>query len=158
MPNTDWTKLNSLQIGKYAEYFAKMEFASYGLEVYTTEVDDRGIDFIIKNKNGHFCEIQVKSLRGTGYVFMQKSKFDITNKNLYLALLIFNNGEMPDVFLIPAQVWEVPNEIFVDRNYGNPGQTSKPEWGINISKKNYSILEIFKFEEAIKNFVKEEYI
>jgi len=119
---------------------------------------DRGIDFIIKNKNGHFCEIQVKSLRGTGYVFMQKSKFDITNKNLYLALLIFNNGEMPDVFLIPAQVWEVPNEIFVDRNYGNPGQTSKPEWGINISKKNYSILEIFKFEEAIKNFVKEEYI
>lgn len=50
------------------------------------------------------------------------------------------------------------NEIFVDRNYGNPGQTSKPEWGINISKKNYSFLEIFKFEEAIKNFLKEEYI
>lgn len=158
MPNTDWTKLNSLQVGKYAEYFAKMEFASYGLEVYTTEVDDRGIDFIIKDKNGRFCEIQVKSLRGTGYVFMQKSKFDITNKNLYLALLIFNVGEMPDVFIIPAQAWEVPNEIFVDRNYDKPGQTSKPEWGINISKKNYSILEIFKFEETIKDFLKEKYI
>ncbi|MEY2372153.1 DUF4365 domain-containing protein [Lysinibacillus capsici] len=158
MPNTDWTKLNSLQVGKYAEYFAKMEFASYGLEVYTTEVDDRGIDFIIKDKNGRFCEIQVKSLRGTGYVFMQKSKFDITNKNLYLALLIFNVGEMPDVFIIPAQAWEVANEVFVDRNYDKPGQTSKPEWGINISKKNYSILEIFKFEETIKDFLKEEYI
>ena len=59
----DWTKLNSLQVGKYAEYFAKMEFASYGLEVYTTEVDDRGIDFIVKNKNGRFCEIQVKFSR-----------------------------------------------------------------------------------------------
>ncbi|MGE7091100.1 DUF4365 domain-containing protein [Lysinibacillus sp. NPDC048646] len=153
MPNTDWTKLNSLQVGKYAEYFAKMEFASYRLEVYTTEVDDRGIDFIIKDKNGRFCEIQVKSLRGTGYVFMQKSKFDITNKNLYLALLIFNVGEMPDVFLIPAQVWEVPNEIFVDRNYDKPEQTSKPEWGINISKKNYSILEIFKFEDSIQDFL-----
>lgn len=46
----------------------------------------------------------MNSLRGTGYMFMQKSKFDITNKNLYLALLIFNVGEMPDVFLIPAQV------------------------------------------------------
>ena len=158
MPNTDWTKLSSLQVGKYAEYFAKMEFASYGLEVYTTEVDDRGIDFIIKDKNGRFSEIQVKSLRGTGYVFMQKSKFDITNKNLYLALLIFNVGEMPDVFIIPAQAWEVPNEVFVDRNYDKPGQTSKPEWGINISKKNYSILEIFKFEETIKDFLKEEYI
>ena len=30
MPNTDWTKLNRLQLGRYAEYFAKMEFASYG--------------------------------------------------------------------------------------------------------------------------------
>ncbi|TQR33624.1 DUF4365 domain-containing protein [Lysinibacillus sphaericus] len=158
MPNTDWTKLNSLQVGKYAEYFAKMEFASYGLEVYTTEVDDRGIDFIIKDKNGRFCEIQVKSLRGPGYVFMQKSKFDITNKNLYLALLIFSVGEMPDVFIIPTQAWEVPNEVFVDRNYDKPGQTSKPEWGINISKKNYSILEIFKFEETIKDFLKEKYI
>ncbi|MFJ7887273.1 DUF4365 domain-containing protein [Lysinibacillus xylanilyticus] len=158
MPNTDWTKLNSLQVGKYAEYFAKMEFASYGLEVYTAEVDDRGIDFIIKDKNGRFCEIQVKSLRSTGYVFMQKSKFDITNKNLYLALLIFNVGEMPDVFIIPAQAWEFPNEVFVDRNYDKPGQTSKPEWGINISKKNYSILEIFKFEKTIKDFLKEKYI
>jgi hypothetical protein len=39
MPNTDWSKLSALQLGRYAEYFAKMEFASYGLEVYTTEVD-----------------------------------------------------------------------------------------------------------------------
>lgn len=153
MPNTDWTKLNSLQVGKYAEYFAKMEFASYGLEVYTTEVDDRGIDFIIKDKNGRFCEIQVKSLRGTGYVFMQKSKFDITNKNLYLALLLFEAGKLPDVFLIPAQAWEVPNEMFVDRNYDKPGQKSAPEYGINISKKNYSILEIFNFEDSIQDFL-----
>lgn len=153
MPNTDWTKLNSMQVGKYAEYFAKMEFASYGLEVYTTEVDDRGIDFIIKDKNGRFCEIQVKSIRDTGYVFMQKSKFDITNKNLYLALLIFNVGEMPEVFLIPAKAWEVPNEIFVDRTYDKPGQTSKPKWGINLSKKNRSSLENFKFEKIINVFL-----
>lgn len=153
MPNTDWSKLNSLQVGKYAEYFAKMEFASYGCDVYTSEVDDHGIDFIVKNKNGRFCEIQVKSLRGTGYVFMQKSKFDITNKNLYLVLLIFETGRLPDVFLIPAQAWEVPNEMFVDRNYDKPGQKSAPEYGINISKKNYSILEIFNFEDSIQDFL-----
>ena len=66
MPNTDWSKLNSLQLGRYAEYFAKMEFASYGLEVYTCEVDDHGVDFIVKDKKGRFCEIQVKSLRNKG--------------------------------------------------------------------------------------------
>lgn len=60
---------------------------------------------------------------------------------------------MPDIFLIPAQAWEVPNEMFVDRNYDKPGQKSAPEYGINISKKNYSILEIFKFEDSIQDFL-----
>jgi hypothetical protein len=155
MPNTDWSKLSSLQLGRYAEYFAKMEFASYGLEVYTTEVDDHGVDFIVKDKNGRFCEIQVKSLRGKGYVFMPKSKFDINNKNLYLTLLVFENGKLPDIFLIPAEAWRVPNEVFVDRNYDKPGQKSAPEYGINISQKNYDILEIFKFEESIQDFITE---
>ena len=153
MPNTDWSKLNSLQLGRYAEYFAKMEFASYGLEVYTCEVDDHGVDFIVKDKNGRFCEIQVKSLRNKGYVFMAKNKFDISNKNLYLTLLLFEDGKNPDIFLIPSAAWEVPNEVFVDRDYDKPGQTSKPEYGINISNKNYDILEIFKFEESIEEFI-----
>ncbi len=152
MPNLDWTKLNNLQLGKYAEYFAKMEFASYGLDVYTSEVDDHGVDFVVKDRNKRFCEVQVKSLRGKGYVFVRKSNFDINDKNLYLMLLLFNNGELPDGFLIPAEVWKVPNEVFVDRKYDKPGQKSEPEYGINISNKNYDILEIFRFEEAISDF------
>lgn len=153
MPNMNWTILNSLQLGRYAEYFAKMEFASYGLEVFSSEVDDRGIDFIVKDKTGRFSEIQVKSLRGTGYVFAQKSKFNINNRNLYMALLIFKEGKMPDFFLIPSEAWKVPNDVFVDRDYDKPGQTSKPEYGINISIKNYDILGIFNFEETIKDFL-----
>ncbi|WRO21021.1 DUF4365 domain-containing protein [Metallumcola ferriviriculae] len=70
MPNTIWSRLNKLQLGRYAEYYAKMEFASYGFEVYTSEVDDHGIDFIAKTKEGRFFEIQVKSVRQTNYVFM----------------------------------------------------------------------------------------
>ncbi|QSO48370.1 DUF4365 domain-containing protein [Alicyclobacillus mengziensis] len=153
MPNTNWNDLSPLQLGRYAEYFAKMEFASYGLEVYTTEVDDHGVDFIVKDKNGRFCEIQVKFLRSKGNVFTPKSKFDISNKNLYLTLLIFEHGKLPDIFLIPSQAWEVSNEVFVDRNYDKPGQTSKPEYGINICQRKYEILEIFKFEESVKCFV-----
>jgi hypothetical protein len=36
-----WSKLNNLQVGKFAEYFVKMELAMYGFLVYCTEVDDR---------------------------------------------------------------------------------------------------------------------
>ena len=153
VPNMDWELLTSLQLGRYAEYFAKMEFASYGMEVYSSEVDDHGIDFIVKDKNGRFCEIQVKSLRSLGYVFMQKRKFNIENKNLYMVLLIFKKGSLPDIFLIPSTAWEEPNEVLVDRNYDRAGQKSLPEWGINISNKNYYILEIFDFKDSIKKFL-----
>lgn len=156
MPNTDWSLLNTLQLWRYAEYYAKMEFASYGLEIYSSEVDDHGVDFIVKDKNGRFCEIQVKSLRNKGYVFVQKSKFDISNKNLYLTLLLFENGRVPDMFIIPSGVWEKPNEVFVDRNYDKPGQKSAPEYGINISLKNYDILDIFRFQEVIKEFTEKK--
>lgn len=76
MPNTKWSELSNLQLGRYGEYFAKMEFASYGLDVYTSEVDDHGIDFVVKNKLGKFFEIQVKAIRlvKTGYVFIRKDK------------------------------------------------------------------------------------
>lgn len=29
MPNLDWSKLNKQQLGRYAEYYAIMEFASF---------------------------------------------------------------------------------------------------------------------------------
>ena len=49
MPNTNWSKLSHLQLGRYAEYYAKMEFVSYGYDVYTSEVDDHGVDFVARN-------------------------------------------------------------------------------------------------------------
>ena len=41
MPCMNWDRLNSLQIGKYAEYLAKMEFTSYGFDVFKSEVDTK---------------------------------------------------------------------------------------------------------------------
>lgn len=82
----DWKKLNSQQVGSYSEYFTKMELTMYGCEVYTTEVDDRGIDFVTRHQDGAFVSVQVKSIRsGTNYSFMQKDKFKL-DKNLFLGV------------------------------------------------------------------------
>ena len=56
----EWGKLNHLQLGRYAEYYAKMEFTLLGFDVYEPEVDDKGIDFIIRKDEDNFYEIQVK--------------------------------------------------------------------------------------------------
>ena len=53
MPKKNWSELSKQQIGRYAEYYAKMEFASYGFEVYTSEVDDHGVDFVAKLPNSN---------------------------------------------------------------------------------------------------------
>ncbi len=147
MARYQWKSLNTQQAGAFAEYFVKMELAMYGFEVYSTEVDDRGIDFVARHGRGPFIEVQVKSLRDYGYVFMQKTKFDL-RANVYLALALLFENEPPRLFLIPATTWHSPNEVFVDRTYD--GLKSKPEWGLNVSRKNMSSLEVFSYERALE--------
>ena len=82
MPNLNWNKLSGLQLGRYAEYYAKMEFASYGFEVYTSEVDDHGVDFVVKNPQSDlFYEVQVKAVRDYNYVLIKKSKMPELKEN-----------------------------------------------------------------------------
>lgn len=152
MPNKNWSKLNKMQLGKYAEYYAKMEFASYGFEIFTSEVDDRGIDFIIKNSKGEFFEIQSKSIR-KGPVNIPKDKLDILNSSLYIVLLLFKEGDLPEMYLISSTVWKTPNNLFVFREYKNPELKSDPEYGLNISKKNEKILKDYSFEKIIKKMI-----
>lgn len=85
-----------------------MTFA--GFDIYTTDVDDKGIDFIIRTDNEKHIDVQVKTIRQkTGYVFVSKEKWkNELRENLYLALIILKNNEMPSVYFIPSKVWEQP--------------------------------------------------
>lgn len=137
MPNRKWSDLNNhLKLGRYAEYYAKMEFASYGYEIYSPEIDDHGVDFIVKRPNeDSYYEVQVKSISNSGYVFCKKDKMPLKDSWL-LCLLRFVDDELPEVYIIPATTWLEPKPPFVSRDYEKEGQKSKPEWGINVSKKN----------------------
>ena len=146
-----WSKLNNQQVGAYTEYIVKMELTMYGFQVYGTEVDDRGIDFIARFKQGPFFEIQVKSLRSTGYVFMQKKKF-VLREHLYMALGLLEDGKPPDLYLIPSTAWNEENSLFVSRDY--EGLKSNPEWGLNISKKNMPLLEPYSFDNIVESMIR----
>lgn len=149
MPSTDWSRLNHLQLGRYAEYYAKMEFASYGFDIYTSEVDDHGIDFIAKSKDGRFLELQVKAVRQTNYIYLKKDKWNIDDPDTYLVLMLFEDGKLPYVYLIPASAWKTPDVLLCDKNYD--GLKSAPEYGVNISKKNMSLLEKYALDKTIRS-------
>jgi hypothetical protein len=142
----NWSRLSHLQVGRYAEYFFKMQFVLLGFDVYSAEVDDRGIDFVLRREPDRYWDVQVKSIRDTGYVFFPKSKFRI-RPTLLVALAIFEDGSEPNLFLIQATRWNDIDAVFVDRKYD--GLKSKPEYGINLSKKGIKTLERFRFDHAL---------
>ncbi len=146
-----WSRLNRQQVGAYTEYFVKMELTMHGFQVYSTEVDDRGIDFVARYEDGPFIEIQVKSLRSPGYVFMHKSKFPLKEET-YLALGLLSEGNAPDLYMIPSHVWKMPDNIFVSRDFGGELK-SKPEWGLNASARNRTALEVYRLESSIERLM-----
>ena len=146
MDRYQWSKLNRLQVGRYAEYFVKMEFTMHGFQVYTSEVDDRGIDFVVRKAQGPFYQVQVKSARGLNYVYCRKDKMPLSPERV-VTLVLFEDGAEPSLFLIPSLAWEKPDALLVDREY--EGMHSKPEWGINLSRKNLPLLNAYRFADMI---------
>lgn len=143
-----WSRLNHLQIGRYAEYYTKMQCVLIGLDVYGAEVDDHGIDFVVRQEPDRYWDVQVKSARKLNYVFMRKEVFRI-RPNLLLALTLFEDGREPNQYLIPATRWAEPDRLFVDRDY--EGSASRPEYGLKLSRRRLPELEAFRFERAAEN-------
>ncbi len=149
------SELNKLQLGRYGEYLTKMEFTLYGFDVYSSEIDDKAIDFIIR-KDGKYYDIQVKTLRQLDYVFLQKHVFALRD-NLFVALVLINSENQHSFYLIPSTVWNNPEGCFVSRDYEKEGQKTKPEWGINLSQKNLSQIEQYRFDKTLSSmFIKED--
>ena len=101
MGNYTWKHLNNIQIGRYAEYFVKMELTLYGLEIYSSDIDDRGIDFVAKSLSSRYYDFQVKSVRNNNYIFFQKSKF-VLRDNLIASIVLFIENQKPLLYLIPS--------------------------------------------------------
>jgi hypothetical protein len=82
---------------------------------------------------------------------MQKGKWDINNSNIFLALLLFEDGKLPETYLISSTAWKTLNDLLCDRNY--EGLKSKPEYGLNLSKKNMPLLQPYKLEEVLISLI-----
>ena len=152
MPRKKWSELSHMQLGRYGEYYAKMEFTSYGFDVYTSEVDDHGIDFIAKGKDDNYYEVQVKSVRNDNYVFIRKDKLVLDDKHL-ICYIRFVDDELPDCYVFPATVFVNPDgSLFSSKDY--KGIKSKPEYGIKKKKKdNLEALQKYKSESFLASII-----
>jgi hypothetical protein len=81
---------------------------------------------------------------------MHKEKF-VPREHLYLALGLLLERQPPELYLIPSIAWKNGNGMFVNHDY--EGLKSKPEWGLNISKKNMPLLEPYRFEKIVEGMI-----
>ena len=151
MPKKNWSQLSKQQIGRYAEYYAKMEFTSYGMEVYTSEVDDHGVDFVAKDpRNNHFYEVQVKAARKAQQIFISEDKMPVESlEHRLVCFLYFRDAYDPDFYVIPGTAWKNPTSALAHYRYDKPGQKSAPEWSIHITEKNLLLLEQYRAENML---------
>lgn len=149
--NVQWARdqLTRQVLGKFCEYYAKMALLSYGVRIYTPEIDDHGIDFVAEGRNG-FLKFQVKGVRGLSQVFMEKEKFDVEDDAMFLILILLVDGEEPDMYVIPASAWRRESTVFVSHDY--PGKKSRPDHTVNVSKKNLPELEQYRLENMLSIF------
>ena len=93
----EWDRLSKLQLGKFAEQLFQTQFAMRGFETFMPHVDERGVDFLARSPAGSLYDVQVKSVRDSGYVFLVKDKWPLSDSRL-VALCVFCNGQVPDLF------------------------------------------------------------
>lgn len=151
MYNLQWSRANLTpqKVGAFCEYYAKMALISYGVNVYTSEIDDHGIDFVAEGRAG-FLKFQVKGVRGLSQVFMEKEKFDVEDDAMFLVLLLLVDGEEPDMYVIPASAWRRESTVFVSHDY--EGKKSRPDYTVNVSKRNLPELEQYRLENMLALF------
>lgn len=150
-----WSKLPPLTLGRYGEHWATLRFIECGLEVYSTEVDDRSIDCLVRYAPGRCLEVQVKAVRKRNITFIEKKHLGSTNKEVRqrlcsgycVAFFLFEDGREPDMYLLPGYAWLTPGACFVDHMQGNT--SVGPNLEIRPSKKYQSTLDQFRFTPSL---------
>jgi len=133
----DLSQLSKGQVGRLGEYWAKVQLTLCGLDVYTSEVDDKGIDFVVCTAQGIYVAVQVKSIRKPGWVYFRKEHF-VPGPQLWTMVNLFFKGQDPTTLLIPSVTWLQPTAPFAVKEF-----TAGIEYGINVSKKALPTLAEF---------------
>lgn len=144
-----WLNLNHIQLNREGRKFAEMAFSEAGFDVYISSHHKKAIDFIVKNAEDRYYDIQVSSMRENSsrgnYVFYKKKLFR-PRKNLLVVLAIFVNNGNPSLYLIPSLDWS-------KSKYGNllvEHEKSEPEWGIYLRESNIDLLKkSFSFDRQV---------
>ncbi|TWT51304.1 hypothetical protein Pla22_40810 [Rubripirellula amarantea] len=148
MLRTSYAHLNTIQKGCFAEAYSKMAFTLEGFEVYDSEYDDRGIDFVCRSPGGVFYSVQVKATDTTSNQtnpFIFESKFQKTSDFLMCAVRLAE-GFRPSIYLARGSDWGGTSECLgFNANGGNSGAY----YEMRFAKRYADSIELHTFADYI---------
>ncbi len=137
--------LNNVQKGSFAEAYAKMAFTLEGFEVYTTDYDDRGIDFVIRSAAGGFFSVQVKATGASANPFVYADKFQAALDFLFCAVRLIE-GETPEIYLARGTDWDQEKEAL---HYNPGGGDAGAYYELRFSGRHSTSLQRHRFENYV---------
>jgi hypothetical protein len=146
MFRTSYSHLNTIQKGHFGEAVAKMAFTLEGYEVYTTEFDDRGIDFVIRSPEGNFYSVQVKTTGQSANPCIYARKFEASDRFLFFHVRL-KEGEPPVLYTALGHEWGGALECL---SHNEGGGHSGAYYEIRFADKYAGELETLRFENYVE--------
>jgi hypothetical protein len=142
--------LNNIQKGSFGVAYSKMAFTLEGFEVYNSEYDDRGVDFVIQSKSSQFFLVQVKStIDDNANPFIKKNKFQVSENFVFCVVRIID-GKEPILYIARGSDWKEKSKKCDCLHYNQKGGESGPYYEIRFASKYKNQLKNFEFQTYIK--------
>ncbi len=122
-----------------------MAFTLEGFEVYTSDFDDRGIDFVTRSPNGTLYTVQVKTTGPTVSPFIYEKNFERSDYFLFVAVRI-EDGVEPTIYIAKGTDW-FSSDTCLHNNPG--GGKAGPYYEMRFGSKYREQLAKYQFENYV---------
>ena len=109
-------RTSSIEIGKAGEFRVVSEILKRGGDVYLPAADTRGVDAIVRKKDGSFLEVQIKT-HSTDYMANWFDVYDVDQYETDRFVIIGVN-----MLVEPPEIWIFPADVFIE--YGTRSKRS----------------------------------
>ncbi len=142
--NDRWTELSRQELIAVGRTLVTERLESVGCTVRapSSRIDSK-LD--VQTPSRRSLDVFVSTQRVGGYVFWTKRRLQLAS-NRYVAIVLLDDAEDPDVYLIPSTEWRGAWPPFTDRD--NVGKRSEPEYGISLARSSLPALRRYIWDES----------
>ena len=135
--SADWATLSRSEVRDVGVQRVECELERLGWSVRRSE--DARSNLLAARRGAREIEVHVRVVRRLNYTFLTKRSF-APSPDRYVAYVRLPDGSPLELYLIPSQAWESPDELLPSRDFG-AGMSSESEYGIQVSQGRLEELE-----------------